>query len=132
MSIALSLLGLSVSTLGAAILLSAEIRERSKQEKRTKELANLKNEIKTWEITLKDCVRLITSANRGLHPTIDKYPLDEGTVPIQQNIKELQNKIDSIEDINTKVLDDLLQLSHPVAFGLLMIGFLLQAAGLLL
>jgi len=128
----LNLVGLTAGTVGAAVMLSFEIRERNARSKKTQELARLKNAIAAREDVFRDVVRLTTVANRALNPVRDRYSVEEATKHVREQIDELRKALDKLEDINQEVLDNLLPLTHPMAYALLMLGFFCQALALAL
>lgn len=130
MAYALSMWGLILSSLGAILLIVFDIRERSKRSRRNMERANVVNELNAWKRNLRSVSDLLEKVNRQFHPTTDVESVSARTADIRLQIARLQTEIDSMDDINKKVLEELLPLTHPFAMALIAIGFALQALGL--
>lgn len=123
------ILGLVSSSIGALSILYCEIVERFKRAKRTQELAKLINGIAYLEQSLAFSNKQLKQANESLG--YEAYDPDERRISINEKIAPLKSQKNDLTDINAKVLEEMLPLIHPIAFGLLAFGFCLQLVGLL-
>ena len=128
MNAGLSMFGLFVATSGTLWLILLDMQERARKAERTRELAKVKNRLDALKRSVNICKGLIRSANASLGAKI--YNEKTAGVEYDREIVQLQAELDSMEDINAKVIEDIPPIAHPIAFGLIALGFVFQGLGL--
>ncbi|MCA9472934.1 MAG: hypothetical protein MRJ96_05890 [Nitrospirales bacterium] len=124
----LTLLGLSLSTGGALLLLTFDIRERTRKSLRTQKLADITNELKSWQRNLTDAIKSVARTNERLG--YEAYSEEKETGSIRKKLDSLQEEREKLDDLNFQVLEDIPPLTHPIAYVLLVMGFLFQMLAL--
>jgi len=124
----LSILGLIISVGSAALLLWHEMTEKDKARNRFQKKKDLLDDRKRWNRDIKDVRRLLAIAYAEIDPTGEKEKrrVEINTKKYQEDIKTAETELERIEE---ELLDTAAAPPSPVhfrAFGLLLLGFILQ------